>query len=353
MLIEFGNLVSALGDQLYQTSGMRSDIAEHLFGDAPDPADDLPDNIQRVGHTRDDPPDYGHLFLILRERPNLIGQLTEAAGHVKQLLSGLRWEYLLEFLPDQADDVLDRMHDVPEAGDQLIPAAQFLPLFDDLVSRLSRFADDLAEEIADTRQKLLGFLKVADDIPPGLGPSGLCGFLQRVKQLGKGFNLCGSVRCILRQPDHFVRFLRRKALRQQFAALQLLHGLDAFFHVLLGVPGLFGHLLKVPGELIQRSCQNIGSEPSLLQRFLEAHFIYNFLNGLLNDFLDLLTILAYFFHGHVNGLSHGLGVSENGFLEYFTAHARAHDTIPLISGNCAGAHGLGKHIHGVAGLLGV
>ena len=63
--------------------------------------------------------------------------------------------------------------------------------------------------------------------------------------------------------------------------------------------------------------------------------------------------MTTFFHGHVNGLSHGFGVSENGFLEYFTAHAGSHDTVPLISGHGACAHCLGQHIHGIAGLLGI
>ena len=245
-LIKFRDLVSALGNKLDQIAGIRGNIAENLFDDLPYPADYLPNNIKAVRHTCNDTANLVHLLFVFRESLYSVGQFTEASGHIEQLLAGLGREHFLKFSADSVDDVLDGVHNVPEALDQLIPAAKILPALHDFISRGGGFIDDLSEEIAHAGQQCFCFLEVTDDVLPGLRPTALRRFFERIKELCEGFHFGGCVGRILCQLKDLVSFFCRIALCEQLAFFHF-HGLEhALFHIGRRVAHLFGDLLKVP-----------------------------------------------------------------------------------------------------------
>ena len=172
-LIKFSDLVGALGNKLDQIAGIRGNIAENLFGDLPYPADYLTNNIKSVRHTCNDTANLVHLLFVFRESLYSVGQFTESPGHIKQLLAGLGREYFLKFSADSVNGILDGVHNVPEALDQLIPAAKILPPLHDFISRGGGFIDDLSEEIAHAGQQCFCFLEVTDNVFPGLRPTAL------------------------------------------------------------------------------------------------------------------------------------------------------------------------------------
>ena len=65
----------------------------------------------------------------------------------------------------------------------------------DFISGLCRFRQHIANYIGNFGENLFGFFEVTNKDFPCLCPTGLCTFLQCIKQLGKGFNLGSSILC--------------------------------------------------------------------------------------------------------------------------------------------------------------
>ena len=205
-LIKFRDLVGALGDKLNQIAGIGRNVAEGLFGNLPYAADHLTNDVQAVRHTGNDTANLVHLLFVFRESLHSVGQFAEAPGHVEKLLACLGREHFLEFGADGINNILDSIHDVPEALNQLVAAAKILPAFYDLVSCGSGLINNFPEEIAHAGQKRFCFLEITDDIFPCLRPAALRRFLKRIKKLRKGFHLGGGLSRVLCQLENLIGF---------------------------------------------------------------------------------------------------------------------------------------------------
>src|SRR4051812_45091820 len=99
-------------------------------------------------------------------------KLSKVLGHVHKILPGFTREHLTKSLTDSTKHREQGVKPIFERLDQQGTSAQFVPIAQHLIARITHLADETTNSVSDISPQLCGFRKIADDNIERVCPAG-------------------------------------------------------------------------------------------------------------------------------------------------------------------------------------